>query len=89
MPELRVSLDCANGPGGSMAYSIGLRVQQSAQMLRDTQITLAEAVTWYSSKIGLTDASDASSSLEAALRDELDEFAEAWAAANADDEGIR
>ena len=89
MPELRVSLDCASGPGGSMAYSVGLRVQQSAQMLRDTQITLAEAVTWYSSKIGLTEASDAAASLEEALRDELDVFAEAWAAANADDEGNR
>lgn len=89
LPELRVSLDCASGPDGSMAYSVALRVQQSAQMLRDAQVTLAEAVTWYSTRIGLTDASNASSSLEEALRDELDEFAEAWAAANADEEGTR
>ena len=89
MPELRVSLECADGPGGAMAYSVGLRVQQAAQMLRDTQITLPEAVTWYSTRIGLAAAPDAASVLETALNEKLDEFVEAWAAAHADDEGIR
>ena len=89
MPELRVSLDCASGSGGAMAYSVGLRVQQAAQMLRDTQITLPETITWYSAKIGVIDASEAASALADALTEKLDEFAEAWAMANADDEGNR
>ncbi len=88
MPELRVSLECAVGPGGTMAYSVGLRVQQAAQMLRDTQITLPEAVTWYSTRVGLAPISDAASALEIALDDELDDFVEAWEAAHAD-EGTR
>ena len=88
MPELRVSLECAEGSGGTIAYSVGLRVQQAAQMLRDTQITLPEAVTWYSTRIGLAATSDAASALEVALDEKLDEFAEAWAAAHADDEGV-
>ena len=87
LPELRVSLDCADGDGGPMAYVVGLRVQQAAQMLRDTQITLPEAVTWYSTRVGVTTASGASSDIGAALTAELGLFAEAWKAANADEEG--
>jgi len=89
LPELRVSLDCADGAGGPMAYVVGLRVQQAAQMLRDTQITLPEAVTWYSTRVGLTTASSATTDIGAALTAELGAFAEAWKAANAEAEGAR
>lgn len=87
MPELRISVDCAEAAGGTVAWALGLRVQQVAQMLRDTQITLPEAVTWYSTAVGAS----ASGSLAAAVGDSLtsglDAFVEAWAAVHADEEG--
>ena len=91
LPELRVTLTCATGNGGgSMAYSVGLRVKQAAQMLRDTQISLPEAVTWYSTDVGVTTASAATSDIEAAVEAALDVFLEAWTAANGEgDEGGR
>ena len=88
LPELRISLDCAdgqNGMSGSMAYSVGLRVQQSAQMLRDTQITLPEAVTWFSTKVGVTSAGGAADAVGAALMGAIDEFAQAWAAVHTEE----
>jgi hypothetical protein len=92
MPELRISLDCANGSNtsaGAVAYSVGLRVQQAAQMLRDTQITLPEAVTWYSSEIGVSSAGGAADTVRAVLIAKVDAFAEAWAAVHAaENEGM-
>lgn len=89
LPELRVTLDCARDGSGPMAYSVGLRVQQAAQLLRDTQVTLPEAVTWYSTRIGVATAANTSSTMGAVLTEELSAFAEAWKAANAveSDEG--
>jgi hypothetical protein len=90
LPELRVSLDCVGGgSGGPVAYAVSLRVQQAAQMLRDTQITLPEAVTWYSTAIGVAEASSVATDVTEALTKELGEFAEAWQAANAEGEGGR
>jgi hypothetical protein len=90
LPELRISIDCAtggNGAAGSLAYSVGLRVQQSAQMIRDTQITLPEAVTWYSTRVGVTDASSAAQTVESTLGEQLDGFITAWTEINSADEG--
>jgi len=90
MPELRVTLDCAsgsNGSSGTIAYSVGLRVQQSAQMLRDTQITLPEAVTWFHTDVGVTSGGGATDAIGASLMSSIEIFAEAWAAINAEDEG--
>jgi hypothetical protein len=90
MPELRVTLDCAdgsNGASGTMAWSVSLRVQQSAQMLRDTQITLPEAVTWFSSEIGASSEGSASDAVGNALMRQVGHFAEAWAAVHAEEEG--
>lgn len=90
MPELRVSLDCADGQNGmsdAVAFAVGLRVQQSAQMLRDTQITLPEAVTWYATKVGVSSGGGAADAIEAALMAGIAEFAEAWAAVHAEDGG--
>ncbi len=85
LPELRVTLECVvgeEGASGAVAYSVSLRVQQSAQMTRDSQITLPEAVTWWSTAVGV----EGSSSVEAALREELkgkvEEFATAYIEAN-------
>ncbi len=90
MPELRVTLDCAggsNGASGSIAWSVGLRVQQSAQMLRDTQITLPEAVTWFSSEIGASSEGGASDAVGNALMRQIGHFADAWIAVHAEEEG--
>ena len=89
MPELRVTLDCAdgsNGASGSTAWSVGLRVQQSAQMLRDTQITLPEAVTWFSSEIGAASEGGASDAIGNALMRQVGQFAEAWTAVHVEEE---
>lgn len=92
MPELRVTLDCASGANGmsdTMAYSVGLRVQQSAQMLRDTQITLSEAVTWFRTDVGVTSGGSAVDAVGSSLLAGIEAFAEAWAAVHAEDEGGR
>jgi hypothetical protein len=86
LPELRVSLECASGSGrlaDAMAYAVGLRVQQAAQMLRDTQITLPESVTWYSTRLGVVAAGEATAAIEATLAEAVAEFAVAWAEAHA------
>ena len=90
MPELHVTLDCAdgsNGASGTTAWSVSLRVQQSAQMLRDTQITLPEAVTWFSSEIGAASEDGASDAVGNALMRQVGHFAEAWAAVHVEEEG--
>ena len=92
MPELRISLDCAdgsNGASGTTAWSVALRVQQSAQMLRDTQITLPEAVTWFSTEIGASSEGGVTDAVGGALTRQLEAFSEAWAAAHAEEEGDR
>ena len=85
LPELRITIDCAKGDNGlsdTLAYSVGLRVQQAAQMIRDTQVTLAETVTWYSTAVGVVDSEDAEETLEGVLTDQLDSFAQAFSEAN-------
>ncbi len=90
MPELRISLECAeggNGASGAMAWSVSLRVQQSAQMLRDTQITLPEAVTWFSSELGATSTGGAADAVGSAVMRQVGVFAEAWSSAHAPEGG--
>lgn len=90
LPELRISIDCAAGANGgadSMAYSVALRVQQSAQMIRNTQITLPEAVTWYSTHVGVTDSGSAVQAVQSTLDEHLDGFITAWTEINSSDEG--
>ena len=87
MPELRVSMDCAEAAGGNVAWVVGLRVQQAAQMLRDTQITLPESVTWYTHDVGASAGGGLVSAVEGSLMARLDAFVEAWTAAHADEEG--
>lgn len=87
LPELRVTFECGGGVAGVVGYSVSVRVQQATQMIRDTQITLPEAVTWYTTTVGVADAGTTADALGEALRAKLAEFAEAFKAANADDEG--
>lgn len=89
LPELRVDVDCASAPGGATAYTIGLRVQQAAQMLRDTQVTLPESVTWWTTRLGVAESANAKEAIESALTEQITEFSTAWTEANADDEGGR
>ena len=70
-----------------VAYSVSVRVQQATQMIRDTQITLSEAVTWWTSMVGVAEAASTGDALGAALEAGLAEFTEAFAAANAEEEG--
>lgn len=91
LPELRVTIDCAsgsNGTNGALAYSVGLRVQQSAQMLRDTQITLPEAVTWFSTRIGVTTPDGAVEAVGSTLKEQISAFSTAWTEINAGEEGV-
>jgi hypothetical protein len=88
MPELRINLDCiagSNGAEGSVAYSVGLRVQQAAQMLRDSQITLPEAVTWYTTRLGVSGEGEVAEAVQNTLMATVDEFSKAWAAAHAEE----
>ncbi len=87
LPELRVTIECGGGVAGAVGYSVSVRVQQATQMIRDTQITLSEAVTWWTSGVGVAEAGATADALAAELRVKLGEFVEAYAAANADDEG--
>jgi len=91
MPELRISLDCAggsNGLDGAIAWAVNLRVQQAAQMLRDTQITLPESITWFSTDLGVSSAGGAAEAVGASLMTGVGQFTEAWVTINAeDDEG--
>ena len=87
LPELRVTFECGGGVAGVVGYSVSIRVQQATQMIRDTQITLSEAITWYATTVGVAEAGTTSGTLGEALQAKLTEFAEAFKAANADDEG--
>lgn len=87
LPELRVSFECGGGVAGVVGYSVSVRVQQATQMIRDTQITLSEAVTWYATTVGVAEAGATATVLGQALREKLAEFEEAFKAANAEDEG--
>lgn len=85
LPELLVTIECGDAGGGATPYLVGLRVQQAAQMLRDTQITMPEAVTWFTHRIGTVTSQSASSVIGETLEASVSHFAEAWAAANSAD----
>ena len=86
LPELRILLECTPGDGvvvsGALAYSVSVRVHQSTQMTRDNQITLAEAVTWFATDLGVAAIVDAKAVLEAAVDAKVQEFATAYTEAN-------
>ena len=83
LPELRVTLECAVGGSEGFAYAVSVRVQQSAQMIRDPQVQLSEAVTWYATTLGVsTSGSAAQEALQAATKAKVEEFAAAYIAAN-------
>ncbi len=84
LSELRVSLECGGGVAGVVGHSVSVRVQQAAQMIRDTQITLSEAVTWWTSRAGVTEAGKTGDALDAALKAELNKFVQAFREANAE-----
>ena len=88
LPELRITLQCvvgeSDGALGAVAYSVSLRVQQAAQMTRDSQISLPEAVTWWSTAVGVAGSGDVKSALDEDLRVKIEEFATAYLEANAE-----
>lgn len=86
LPELRVTFECGGGVAGMVGYSVSVRVQQATQMIRDTQITHSEAVTWFATAVGVSEAAGTAGAMGAALTAKLAEFGEAFATANAEDE---
>ncbi len=80
-----------DGASGAVGYSVSLRVQQSAQMTRDSQISLPEAVTWWATTVGVAGSGSVQTALEEDLRLTLEEFATAYVEANTeeDDSGGR
>lgn len=87
LPELRVTLECGGGVAGVVGYSVSVRMQQATQMIRDNQITLSEAVTWWTTGVGVAEAGMVPEALGAELQARLTVFADAFAAANAEEEG--
>lgn len=87
IPELRVTVECGGGVAGVVGYSVSVRVQQATQMIRDNQITLSEAVTWWTTGVGVAEAGTVAGALGAELQARLSAFADAFAAANAEEEG--
>ena len=91
LPELRITLQCVVGDqsdvDGAIAYSIEVRVNQAVKMVRDEQVTLAEAVTWYTMAVGVANADDTQQALSGAIDVKLEEFAKAYVEANAEDVG--
>ena len=88
LPELRIELECVVGEGagleGAVAFSVSARLMQSAQMIRDTQITLAEAVTWYTSTIGVAESAGIQTAVQAAASETVAAFVAAFEAINAE-----
>ncbi len=88
LPELRITLQCvmgeSDGTSGAVGYSVSLRVQQSAQMTRDSQISLPEAVTWWSTSLGVAGSGNVQTALQEDLKGKLEEFATAYIEANAE-----
>ena len=88
LPELRITLECVMGESGdasgAVAYSVSLRVQQAAQMTRDAQISLPEAVTWWATTVGVEESSNVRTALQEDLRGKVEEFATAYLEANAE-----
>ncbi|MDE2796829.1 MAG: hypothetical protein OXL34_18585 [Gemmatimonadota bacterium] len=82
LPELRVTFECGGGVAGVVGYSVSVRVQQATQMIRDTQITLSEAVTWWASEVGVAEAGGVAAVLKSLMEKKLGEFAEAFHEAN-------
>lgn len=87
LPELRVTYECGGGVAGVVGYAVWVRMQQATQMIRDTQITFSEGITWYATAVGVAEAATTAGALGEALQAKLAEFAEAFRAANGEDEG--
>lgn len=83
LPDLRVTVECAENDD-RVAYSIWLRMQQAARMVRNEQLQLSEAVTWYTTALGVTDDDDVADDVRDALKEQMEIFATAFNQANAE-----
>lgn len=83
LPDLRVTVECAENDD-RVAYSIWLRMQQAARMVRNEQLQLSEAVTWYTTALGVTDDDDVADDVRDALKEQMEIFAAAFNQANAE-----
>jgi hypothetical protein len=81
LPELRVSSQCLVSQG-TVAYFISVRMHQSIQMTRDSQISLPEGVTWYSTGMGIGSTEDLQANIVETVQEELESFSVAYLEAN-------
>lgn len=84
LPELRVSSQCLVDQG-TVAYFISVRMHQSIQMTRDSQISLPEGVTWYSTGMGIGSAEDLQANIVETVQAEIESFSAAYLEANSDE----
>ena len=83
LPDLRVTIECAENDD-RVAHSVWLRLQQAARMVRNEQLQLSEAVTWYTTALGVSDDDDVADDVRDALKERMEEFAAAFNQANAE-----
>ncbi len=84
LPELRVSSQCLVSQG-TVAYFISVMMHQSIQMTRDSQISLPEGVTWYSTGMGIGSATDLQANITETVQEEIKSFSAAYLEANSDE----
>lgn len=87
LPELRLTVECSEPRDSHIGYSVSVRIQQAATMVRDAQVSLPEAVTWYRTTAGVSPANALVAAVDATLTDTLADFATAWEAAHAEPGG--
>ena len=78
LPDLRISVECSEGPDDTVGYSVWVRMLQAARMVRDPQLQLSEAVTWYASSLGVVDDNDTRGAVRESLEEALGQFATAF-----------
>ena len=84
LPELRVSSQCLVNQE-TIAYFISVMMHQSIQMTRDSQISLPEGVTWYSTGMGIGSVTDVQTSMAEIVQEEIETFSAAYLEANSEE----
>ena len=84
LPELRVSSQCLVNQE-TIAYFVSVMMHQSIQMTRDSQISLPEGVTWYSTGMGIGSVTDLQTSMAQTVQEEIETFSAAYLEANSEE----
>ena len=84
LPELRGSSQCLVNQE-TIAYFVSIMMHQSVQMTRDSQISLPEGVTWYSTGMGIGSVTDLQTSIAETVQEEIEIFSAAYLEANSEE----